>query len=153
LRDFLAKLKTLYGFGRSRWHSTCEVAKWIYHALLKRDLFTNACGDFTLLSKEDWLSLRGYPEWAMYSWHLDSIIVYQANRNGITEMYLGNGAPVYHIEHEPGSGFTPESSDKLFARLESSSGIGPAGAAGPRSICVGRAMVAPAGRDTGPGGT
>jgi hypothetical protein len=54
----------------------------------------------------------------MYSWHLDSIIVYQANRNGITEMYLGNGAPVYHIEHEPGSGFTPESSDKLFARLE-----------------------------------
>ena len=118
LRDFLGELGTVYRFVRNRCRSTSEVVKWIYHALLKRELFTNACGDFTLLSKEDWASLRGYPEWPMYSWHLDSIIVYQANRNGITEVYLGKGAPVYHIEHEPGSGFTPESSDKLFARLE-----------------------------------
>jgi len=95
-----------------------RVAKWIYHALLKRELFMNACGDYTLLSKEDWASLRGYPEWPMYSLHLDSILVYQAHRSGIKEVYLGKDARIYHIEHEPGSGFTPDSSDKLFARLE-----------------------------------
>jgi hypothetical protein len=101
------------------YRSNRKVLSWIYSALIRRQLFTNACGDFTLLSKADWFLLGGYPEWPMYSWHLDSVIVYQANRNGIKEIYLGKNAPIYHIEHEPGSGFTPESSDQLFARLKS----------------------------------
>ena len=94
-----------------------RLAGWIWHALIRRELFTNACGDFTLLSRDDWFALRGYPEWALYSWHLDSILLYQAHRSGIREVYLGATAPVYHIEHAPGSGFTPESSDRLFERL------------------------------------
>lgn len=112
----------LRGVGRALRHmydSNRTVMSWIYLALIRRQLFTNASGDFTLLSKADWFSLRGYPEWPMYSWHLDSVIIHQANRNGIKEIYLGKNAPIYHIEHEPGSGFTPESSDQLFARLES----------------------------------
>ena len=92
--------------------------QWVNQALIRRELFTNACGDFTLLSRADWSALRGYPEWPMYSWHLDSILLYQANRSRIREVYLGKNAPVFHIEHEPGSGFTPESSDKLFERLD-----------------------------------
>lgn len=118
LNRFVGELGTLYRFVRTRCRSATKVVRWIYQALLKRELFANACGDFTLLSKGDWASLRGYPEWPMYSWHLDSVVVYQANRNGLKEVYLGKDACVYHIEHEPGSGFTPESSDQLFARLE-----------------------------------
>ncbi|HEX9398071.1 MAG TPA: hypothetical protein VF943_15155 [Burkholderiales bacterium] len=92
-------------------------AQWIYHGLIRRELFTNACGDFTLLSRDDWFALRGYPEWPVYSMHLDSMLLYQAHRSAIREVYLGAAAPIYHIEHSPGSGFTPESSDKLFERL------------------------------------
>jgi hypothetical protein len=54
----------------------------------------------------------------MYSWHLDSVLLYQSHRTGIKEVYLGKNAPVYHIEHAPGSGFTPEASDQLFTRLQ-----------------------------------
>jgi hypothetical protein len=53
----------------------------------------------------------------MYSWHLDSMLIFQARYSGLREIYLGKSARVYHIEHSPGSGFTPESSDKLFERL------------------------------------
>ena len=91
--------------------------QWFWHAVIRRELFTNACGDFTLLSRADWFALRGYPEWPVYSWNIDSILLYQAHRSRIREIYLGDAAPVYHIEHSPGSGFTPESPDKLFERL------------------------------------
>ncbi len=93
-------------------------AAWTWITILRKELFTNACGDFTLLAREDWEALRGYPEWPMYSWHIDSLLIYQARYSGLREVYLGRSAPVYHIEHSPGSGFTPESSDKLFERLD-----------------------------------
>ena len=110
---------------RGSWHVGCglvrtlwRVLKWIWQALILRQLFTNACGDFTLLAREDWFALRGYPEWHLYSWHLDSILLYQSHYSGLREVYMGASAPIYHIEHSPGSGFTPESSDKLFERLK-----------------------------------
>ena len=91
---------------------------WTWVTILGKRLFTNACGDFTLLSRADWDALRAYPEWPMYSWHLDSMLIYQARYSGMREIYLGKSAPVFHIEHSPGSGFTPESSDRLFERLQ-----------------------------------
>jgi len=110
---------------RGSWHVGCGLArtvwrvlKWIWQALILRQLFTNACGDFTLLSRADWFALRGYPEWPLYSWHLDSILLYQSHHSGLREVYMGAAARIYHIEHSPGSGFTPESSDKLFERLK-----------------------------------
>jgi hypothetical protein len=81
-------------------------------------LFTNACGDFTLLSRDDWFELRGYPEWEIFSWHLDSVLLYQANRNGIREAYAGRRRRIFHIEHGTGSGYTPEGAADLFARLD-----------------------------------
>ncbi len=85
----------------------------------KKNLFTNACGDFTLMSREAWFSLRGYPEWPIFSWHLDSILLEQAARRGIRERFIGFKAPIYHIEHSRGSGYSPEGSNALFARLDS----------------------------------
>lgn len=85
---------------------------------LAKVLHTNACGDFTLLSCQDWFKLRGYPEWPMFSWHLDSILLYQANRSNIKEIDLPPHMSIYHIEHSIGSGYTPEGVDQLFRKIE-----------------------------------
>ena len=79
---------------------------------------TNACGDFTLLSCDDWFRLRGYPEWEIFSWHIDSVLLHQAIRSGIREIDLPGAYQTYHIEHGIGSGYTPEGADTLFARLD-----------------------------------
>ena len=81
-------------------------------------LHTNACGDFTLLSAQNWESLKGYPEWNIFSWHLDSVLLFQAEQHGIKEVDLPRKMSIYHIEHEAGSGFSPESAHLLFKRLD-----------------------------------
>jgi hypothetical protein len=81
-------------------------------------LHTNACGDFTLLSKKDWVRLMGYPEWDIFSWHIDSVIIYQAYHNGIKMVNLDSSYRIYHIEHNKGSGWTPEGAELLFSRLD-----------------------------------
>ncbi len=43
-------------------------------------LHTNACGDFTLLARDDWFRLRGYPEWPIFSWHIDFRIYVRSRR-------------------------------------------------------------------------
>ena len=79
-------------------------------------LHTNACGDFTLLSRNDWFELR-YPEWEIFSWHVDSVFIYQANRGGVREVDLDAAMRIYHIEHSTGSDYTPEGMDELFSRI------------------------------------
>ena len=69
-------------------------------------LHTNACGDFTLMSREDWFAVRGYPEWEIFSFHLDSVLLYIAHYAGIEEIVLDDPMRMYHIEHT--SGWTPE---------------------------------------------
>lgn len=83
--------------------------------LLRPWAFTNACGDFTLLSRDDWFRLRGYAEWDLFSWHLDSLFVLQAIGSGCRQVVIGRDAPVFHIEH--GKGYTPEGAAELFSRL------------------------------------
>lgn len=85
--------------------------------LCMQKLHTNACGDFTLMSSTNWFNLRGYPEWGMYSWHIDSVLLHQAQQHGIVEYDLPRSKPIYHIEHEIGSGYSPEAPDRLFGRL------------------------------------
>ncbi len=82
-------------------------------------LHTITCGDFTLLSKTDCLAIRGYAEWEMYSFHLDSILLYTAHYAGIEEEILNDDMRAYHIEHF--SGWTPEAerSQVLDNRLSS----------------------------------
>src|SRR5579871_1769479 len=75
--------------------------------------FTNACGDFTVMSREDWGRLRGYPEWPIFSWHLDSLLIYQAVGTRLRAKRLGARARVYHIDHE--GGYTAESAAALFS--------------------------------------
>lgn len=67
-------------------------------------LHTNACGDFTIMDKEDWFGLRGYPELEVFSFHIDSLLCYMAYHSGIKEKVLRY--KIFHIEHT--AGWTPE---------------------------------------------
>lgn len=79
---------------------------------------TNACGDFTLLSLKDWKALHGYPEIQGYSWHIDSLFIYQALKKGIKQKVFPSTESIYHIEHGAGSGFTPENPHLVFERMK-----------------------------------
>ncbi len=79
---------------------------------------SNACGDFTLLAKADWLDLRGYAEVNSYSMHIDSLFCLAARFAGFPEEVLSEPMRIYHIEHGTGSGWTPEGEKALYARLE-----------------------------------
>lgn len=70
------------------------------------DIHLNACGDFTLLHRDDWVRLRAYPEWEMFSFHLDSLFCLSAHHSGIKEVELRHPMMIYHLEHA--GGWTPE---------------------------------------------
>lgn len=83
--------------------------------LYPRLLHTNACGDFTMLAKEKWLDILGYPELEIYSMHIDSLGCYEAYHAGLKEEILADPMRVYHIEH--GAGWTPDGEQNLFNGL------------------------------------
>lgn len=80
-------------------------------------IHTNGCGDFTLISRDDWFKIRGYPEFEIFSMHLDSLGCHSAVCAGVKEVVLGEPMRVYHIEHGKGSGWTPEGEIELFSRI------------------------------------
>jgi hypothetical protein len=63
-------------------------------------LHTNACGDFTMLARDDWFALRGYPEWPIWPTHIDSVFCYSAYHAGMREVILGAPMRVFHIAHQ-----------------------------------------------------
>ncbi len=79
-------------------------------------LHTNGCGDFTLLDRETWFRLRGYPEWPVFSWAIDSVFLFQADANHVPNVQLRADQCTYHVDH--GGGWTPEDQANLFSRLE-----------------------------------
>jgi hypothetical protein len=81
-------------------------------------LHTNACGDFTLLAREHWMDLRGYPELDLFSMNIDSLFCCAAHFGGIREEILEDPMRIYHIEHA--SGWTPEGQKAMYDRLEAS---------------------------------
>lgn len=80
-------------------------------------LHTNACGDFTLLGRDQWSELRGYPELDVFSIHIDSVLCCAAHHAGFHEKILPDPMRIYHIEHRTGSGWTPEGQAELFTRI------------------------------------
>jgi hypothetical protein len=79
-------------------------------------LHTNGCGDFTMMAREHWNALRGYPELEMFSFNLDSVLLHMAYQHGLEEEVLRNPMRIYHIEHA--SGWTPEGERKMMDRLQ-----------------------------------
>lgn len=62
----------------------------------------DACGDFTLMSRQDWLDIEGYVELDMYSIHIDSMALWSASALGKKQHIFPHKAPIYHIYHEDG---------------------------------------------------
>lgn len=89
------------------------------------NLHTNACGDFTLLSRAGWDAITGYPEFEAFSMNIDSVGVAAAHYAGFTEVALLPPCVCFHIEHSLGSGWTPEGERKLFERLNKASILNP----------------------------
>jgi len=81
------------------------------------DLFLNASGDFQLMARQDWINLRGYPEIQAFSMSIDGMLGTIAFFAGIQERVLDSPCQIYHLEHERGSGWTPEGEDKLRQRV------------------------------------
>jgi hypothetical protein len=79
-----------------------------------RYLHTNACGDFTILSREAWASVRGYPEFPIWPTHLDSLLCYTAYHAGIREVILKDPMRVFHIDHA--AIWTPDSEEERSER-------------------------------------
>ncbi len=86
-------------------------------------LHTNGCGDFTLLSRQDWLDLRGYGEFPIWPMHIDSLFCYAAHHAGVREVILREPLRIFHIEHRSGAGWTPEGEQELNERIKSK-GVG-----------------------------
>ena len=79
-------------------------------------LHTNACGDFTLLSREGWFATGGYAELPLYPGFIDALLMYEAHYAGYDELALPHR--VYHLDHS--GGFPPDQDglDELTVRLE-----------------------------------
>lgn len=66
----------------------------------------DACGDFTLMHKDDWHKIDGYVELDLYSIHVDSMALVSAKSLGIEQVCLSKEICTYHIYHNDGwSGF------------------------------------------------
>jgi len=84
------------------------------------DLHQNASGDFQLMAREHWFALHGYAEFEMFSMSLDGLLEATAVVSGITEHEFGAPCCIYHLEHEKGSGWTPEGEALLRKRVAES---------------------------------
>lgn len=80
-------------------------------------LHTNGCGDFTLLSREAWFDLRGYPEFDAFSMNIDSVLCWSAHHAGYWEEVFEEPLRIYHLEHGVGSGWTPQGESDLYERI------------------------------------
>jgi hypothetical protein len=90
-----------------------------FHTFLRNqrpdNLHVNGCGDFQLMAREHWHALRAYPEFETFSMNIDGLFGYVADAAGLKEQTLP--MPIYHLEHEVGSGWTPEGEALLRKRI------------------------------------
>ena len=84
------------------------------------ELHQNASGDFQLMAREHWHALRGYPELEMFSMSIDGVLEAIACAAGIGEEIFEMPLCAYHLEHEKGSGWTPEGEAQLKKRIAES---------------------------------
>ncbi|MDA4122215.1 MAG: hypothetical protein OK456_03430 [Thaumarchaeota archaeon] len=91
-----------------KWDAYLPDKKWARPAvaLLMGALFfpysvphTNAAGDFTLMHRDDWYRIRGYPQVISSGLHLDSFVIYSAIFLGLKQVILKDPMRLYHVEH------------------------------------------------------
>lgn len=90
--------------------------KSLLKKIFYRGVFTNACGDFTLLPKKAWDQLRGYPEYPYHGVKIDGLLIYGALRNGVKQKILFPPYSIYHIDHA--GSWTEQNSFSLQKKLK-----------------------------------
>lgn len=95
-----------------RYKTIAKLLQWI--AVIRAKIFenpielqlrlldTDACGDFTMMTKDAWLEIQGYPELDLYSIHVDSMGLIAAKARGFHQVIFPPEACTYHIYHETG---------------------------------------------------
>lgn len=74
---------------------------------------TTASGDFMLMAREAWISLKGYPEIPKSQLYIDGLIVYMASVSGLQQVVLPDPPMrVYHLDHQ-GTWIADRPNDKL----------------------------------------
>ncbi len=63
-------------------------------------LHTNASGDFMLMSRDSWSTLRGFPETFIVNYHNDSFMCAMAASSGLQQVILNGRMHAYHQYHE-----------------------------------------------------
>ena len=86
------------------------------YKFFQEKLFTNACGDFTLLDKVSWIDIKGYCELPIYSWHLDSLFLWEAKYKKFKFYDFNNKYYIYHMNHNF-SGVISQK-EKMFENLK-----------------------------------
>lgn len=69
----------------------------VYYDRLEYRYHCNASGDLMMMSRENWMRLRGYDEGSWISLHVDSLMVLQAAFSGLKEKTFLH--PIFHKEH------------------------------------------------------
>jgi hypothetical protein len=114
LRDSDAQLRALAPLGYLRGFNS------FLRERRPANLHQNGCGDFQLMAREHWFELRGYPEFQMFSMNIDGFFTSMAHSAGVQEQALESPLCIYHLEHEKGSGWTPEGEAALRKRIAES---------------------------------
>lgn len=73
-----------------------------------------ACGDFTMMSKQDWEKIEGYPELQIYSLHIDTMGLIAADAIGLKQEIFKPDACTFHISHSGGWEFANKKDKLLF---------------------------------------
>jgi hypothetical protein len=109
-----AALRRRYGHVAARFPGFApgELGRLLADAERKKPHF-EACGDFTMMAREEWERLRGYPELPLYSMHQDSIGLKMALVSGLRQVVLPEPMRAYHIEHGMGWGVAEDRSRLL----------------------------------------
>lgn len=85
-----------------------HVLNWLKSKLLSSDevklrcIDSDACGDFTMMSKSDWEKIDGYAELEMYSLHIDTMGLFSALAQGIEQVIYPEEMCSFHIAHKGG---------------------------------------------------
>ena len=82
----------------------------------QKKIYTNACGDFTLLDKNSWIDLKGYCELPIYSWHLDSLFLWEARFKKYKFFDFDKNYYIYHMNHDFSGVISVK--EKMFQKLE-----------------------------------
>jgi len=93
--DLLGKQVPFYDLDHTL--TFCAHNVGVVHHPPKRGPHTMACGDFTLLAREQWFALRGYPEYQLWSPHIDSLFLFMCEAAGLQEVVLPGA--MYHPAH------------------------------------------------------